>query len=289
MYHLLQRKLKKYYVKHPGKAERMMNDVTLNSEPVRNSRVVTRDKENKNSSKKRGECAVATVNVCDFSDKKQTPPNESESKNLAVPAGREQLSPPSQENLSKLDQELTENANSLQDDHISAKLVRETDEDGSGEQKDRTCSILSDGGIEISRKTSFNYSSVEVMPVNGRRLSLNLSHISVESKATTDKESSTMNLDEKKERDGKETAVTKSEDSPRRISETKSVAPQERNSPRPSGPNAPSIGKVSLINAKIVSIPLQQMKLDSPEKVIKGFISFSSRNSGVSVFYFHKH
>lgn len=244
-----------------------MNDVTYNSESVRDSRGAGREKENKNSSKKRAECAVATVNVCDFIDKEESTPNEAglETKNLAVPAGREELSSPSRENLSKLDGELSENASSRQSDGTSTKFESETDGDVSSEQKDRTCSILSDAGIEISRKTSFNYSSVEVMAVNGRKMSMNLSHISLESKATVNKESSEQN-----EQEGKENAVNSHEVSPRRIIETKPITSQEKNSPRHSNPNTPSIGKVSLINAKIVSIPLQQMKLDSPDKVSNG-------------------
>lgn len=263
VYHLLQRKLKKYYVKHPGKAERTMNDVTYNSESVRDSRGAGRDKENRNSSKKRAECAVATVNVCDFNNKEESTPNEAglETKNLAVPAFREELSSPSRENLSKLEGELSENTTSPQGDQVSAES--ETNGDASGEQRDRTCSILSDAGIEISRKTSVNYSSVEVMGVNGRKLSMNLSHISLESKATFNKESNEQNGQE-----GKESAVNSHEVSPRRTVETKSITSQERTSPRHSGPNTPAIGKVSLINAKIISIPLQQMKLDSPDKVI---------------------
>ncbi len=258
VYHLLQRKLKKYYVKHPGKAERTMNDVTYNSASVRDSRGAGRDKENRNSSQKKAECTVATVNVCDFNDKEESTPNETglETKNLAIPAGREELSSPSRENLSKLDVDLSEDANGPQNNGISAKIKNETDGDASDEQRDRTCSILSDAGIEISRKTSLNYSSVEVMGVNGRRLSMNLSHISLESKATFNKESSEQNGQE-----GKENAVNSHEVSPRRT-------PQERTSPRHSNPNTPAIGKVSLINAKIISIPLQQMKLDPPDKVI---------------------
>ncbi|KAL9969303.1 hypothetical protein ACROYT_G021502 [Oculina patagonica] len=256
VYHLLQRKLKKYYVKHPGKAERTMNDVTYNSASVRDSRGAGRDKENRNSSQKKAECTVATVNVCDFNDKEESTPNETglETKNLAIPAGREELSSPSRENLSKLDVDLSEDANGPQNNGISAKIKNETDGDASDEQRDRTCSILSDAGIEISRKTSLNYSSVEVMGVNGRRLSMNLSHISLESKATFNKESSEQNGQE-----GKENAVNSHEVSPRRT-------PQERTSPRHSNPNTPAIGKVSLINAKIISIPLQQMKLDPPDK-----------------------
>ena len=268
VYHLLQRKLKRYYVKHPGEAGRVMNDVTFNSEPVRNSSTATPELEIRNSSKKRREFAVTTVNACDFNDKKQTTPNETkpESEKLTLPcAGREQLSSPSKENLSKLDEELAENPKSLhQDDPISEKSINEIDEDNSSEQKDRTCSVLSDGGIEISRKDSCNYSSVQVMAVNGRRLS----HISVESKAETSKKSATVDLDEKNEQEGKESTVNNHENSSRRISETKSVAPQGRISPRLSAPNTPSIGKVSPINAKIISIPLQPMKMEFPEKVI---------------------
>lgn len=272
VYHLLQRKLRRYYIKHPRKAERTMNDVTNNSESVtnnyesvRNSRGASRDKENKNAIKKRAECKVATVEACDFNDKQEATPNEAglETKNLAVPGGREELLSPSQENLSKLDGELSENASSLQGDLISEKLESETGGDASGEQKDRTCSVLSDAGIEISRKTSCNYSSVEVVGVNGRTLSMNLSHILIESKATVDKESSEHN-----EQERKENAVNSPGESPRRVTETKTVTPQERTSPRHSRANTPSIGKVSLINAKIISIPLQQMKLDSPDKVI---------------------
>ena len=265
VYHLLQRKLRKYYIKHPEKAEPTINDVTYNSESVRNSRGADRDKENRTPSKTRAECPVATVNACDFNDKEESTQNEAglETKNLAAPAAREQLSSSSRENLSKLDKEIPANDSSLQGNGISAKIESETDGDASSEQKDRTCSVLSDAGIEISRKTSFNYSSVEVMAVNGRKLSLNLSHISLESKATVNKESSEQNGEE-----GKENALNNREETPRRVPETKPMAPQERTSPRHSNTNTPSIGKVSLINAKIISIPLQQSKLDSPDKVI---------------------
>lgn len=64
--------------------------------------------------------------------------------------------------------------------------------------------LLSDAGIEISRRTSCNYSSVEVGGggVNGRKLSMNLLHILIESKATVDKEST-----EHKELERKENTV----------------------------------------------------------------------------------
>lgn len=257
VYHLLQRKLKRYYVKHPGKADHTINDVAFNSEPIRNSPTVTPELENKNSSKKRREFAVTAVNACDFNDKMQTTPNETtlESEKLAVPReGREQLSSPSQENLSLLDEELAENPNSShQGDPISEKSINGIDDDNSSEKKDRTCSVLSDDRIEISRKDSCNYSSVEIMAVNGRRLS----HTSGESK----------DLEDKNEPEVKETTVNNHENSSRRISETKFVAPQEKNSPRLSTPNTPSIGKVSPINAKIISIPLQSMKMEFPDKV----------------------
>lgn len=245
-----------------------MNDVTRNSEfetnnseSVRNSRGASQDKENKNAIKKRAECKAATVKACDFNDKQESTSNESglETKNLTVPAGRKELHSLSQENLSKLDGDLLENARNIQGDMISEKLESETDRDASGEQKDRTCSVLSDAGIEISRKTSCNYSSVEVAGVNGRKLSMNLSHILIESKATVDKESTEQN-----EQERKENTVNTRVGSPRRVIETKHAG----SSPRHSRANTPSIGKVSLINAKIISIPLQQMKLDSPDKVI---------------------
>lgn len=59
--------------------------------------------------------------------------------------------------------------------------------------------LLSDAGIEISRRTSCNYSSVEVAGVNGRKLSMNLLHILIESKATVDKESTEHKELERKE------------------------------------------------------------------------------------------
>ena len=255
-----------------------MNDVTRNSETVtnnseslannsesvRNSRGASQDKENKNAIKKRAECKVATVKACDFNDKQESASNEAglQTKNLTVPAGRKDLHSPSQENLSKLDGELSENASSLQGDLASEKSEGESDRDVSDEQKDRTCSVLSDTGFEISRKTSCNYSSVEVAGVNGRKLSTNLSHILVESKATVDKEPTEQNEQEK------ENTVNNREESPRRAIDTSTAAPKERSSPRHSQANTPSIGKVPLTNAKIISIPLQQMKLDSPDKVI---------------------
>ena len=249
--------------------------VTNNSESVRNSRGASQDKENKNAIKKRTECKVATVKACDFNDKQESTPNEVtsneaglETKHLTVPAGGKELHSPSQENLSKIDGELVENASSLQGDRISEKLESEIDRHASGEEKDRTCSVLSDAGIEISRRTSCNYSSVEVAGVNGRRLSKNLSHILIESKTTVDKEST-----EHDEQEGKENAVNSSVKSPRRVIETKHAGPQERSSPRHLRANTPSIGKVSLKNAKIISIPLQQMKLDSPDKVITQNVS----------------
>ena len=234
--------------------------VTNNSESVRNSRGASQDKENKNAIKKRAECKVATVKPCDFNDKQESTSKEGlETKNLMIPAGRKELPSSSQENLSKLDGELLENANSLQGDLITEKLESETDRDVSVEQKDRTCSVLSDAGIEISRKTSCNYSSVEVAGVNGQKLSMNLSHILIESKATVDKESTDHNEEERKEN-----TVNSRVESPRRVTESKHAGL----SPRQSRANTPSIGKVPLINAKIISIPLQQIKLDSSDKVI---------------------
>ena len=293
VYHLLQRKLRRYYSKHPRKAVRTMNDVTRNaesvknnsesvtnnsesvknnsesvtnnSESVRNSRGASQDKENKHAIKRRAECKVATVKACDLNEKQESTSDEAglEREKVAVAAGRKELISHSQENLSKLDGELTENASSPQDDLISGELESKTDGDASGEQKDRTCSVLCDAGIEISRKTSCNYSSVEVAGVNGRKLSMNLSHILIESKATVDKESTEHN-----EQERKENTVNSSVGSPRRVIETKPAGPQERSSPRHSRANTPSVGKVSLKNAKIISIPLQQMKLDSPDMVI---------------------
>ena len=255
-----------------------MNDVTRNSETVtnnseslannsesvRNSRGASQDKENKNAIKKRAECKVSTVKACDFNYKQENASNEAglQTKNLTVPAGRKDLHSPSQENLSKLDGELSENASSLQGDLASEKSEGETDRDASDEQKDRTCSVLSDADFEISRKTSCNYSSVEVAGVNGRKLSMNLSHILVESKATVDKEPTEQNEQEK------ENTVNNREESPGRAIDTSTAAPKEKSSPRHSQANTPSIGKVPLTNAKIISIPLQQMKLDSPDKVI---------------------
>ena len=286
-------KLRRYYSKHPRKAERTINDVTRNSESVknnsesvtnnaesvknnsesvtnnsesvRNSRGASQDKENKHAIKKRAECKVATVKACDLNDKQESTSDEAglEKEKASVAAGRKELISHSQENLSKLDGEVTENASSLQHDLISGKLESETDGDASGEQKDRTCSVLCDAGIEISRKTSCNYSSVEVAGVNGRKLSMNLSHILIESKATVDKESTEHN-----EQERKENAVNCHVGSPPRVIETKPAGLQERSSPRHSRSNTPSVGKVSLKNAKIISIPLQQMKLDSPDMVI---------------------
>ena len=268
MYHLLKRKLKKYYIKHPGKVERTTNTETIkeSTETVKNCRGTTEEKENKNPIKKRPECTVATAVVCDFSDKEEKSQKEvkdSDSKKLEVPTRRNQLSSPSQENLSTSNGELSENPSSPKDDLDTAVFESETD----GVEKDVTCCILSGAGIEISRKNSCNYSSVEVMAVKGRRLSLNLSHISVESKVTVGdeplKNTSVKNLEETVENSEKE--------SPRR-SEAMPNIPQEKTSksPRHSGCNAPSIGKVSLINSKVISIPLQQAKQDSPDKVITG-------------------
>lgn len=244
---------------------RNSESVTNNSESVRNSRGASQDKENKHAIKKRVECKVATVKACDLNDKQESTSDDagSEREKVSVPAGRKELISHSQENLSKLDGELTENASSLQGDLISEKLESETDRDASDEQKDRTCSVLCDAGIEIYRKTSCNYSSVEVAGVNGRKLSMNLSHILIESKATVDKESTEHN-----EQERKGNTVNNRVGSPRGVTETKPAAPQERSSPRHSRAHPPSVGKVSLKNAKIISIPLQQMKLDSPDKVI---------------------
>ena len=288
MYHLLQRKLTRYYIKHPRKATRNSESVTNNtesvtnnsecvtnntesvtnnyesvtnnSESVTNSRGTSQDKENKNAIEKRAECKVATVKACDFNDKQKSASNEDlETKNLTVPVGRKELHSSSQDNLSKLDGELLENVSSPQGDVITEKLESETDGDVSVEQKDRTCSVLSDAGIEISRKTSCNYSSVEVAGENGQKLSMNLSHIFIEGKATVDKETAEHNEEERKEN-----TVNSRVESPRRVTESKHAGP----SPRHSRANTPSIGKVPLINAKIISIPLQQIKLDSSDKVI---------------------
>jgi len=292
VYHLLKRKLTKYYIKHPGKAERLLNAERIkgSSETVKNSKETVQEKDNENQVKKRPECTVPTAVVCDFNDKTVKTQKEEEkedikdidSKKLTVPTCRKRLSSQSQENLSAASkEELSENIGSPKDDKDSEKFDSETN----GVESDKTCSILSSAGIEISRKNSLNYSSVEVMAVKGRKLSLNLSHISVESKATADNESlkntSAKNLDEQDGKEKKEAAENDQKESPRRV-ETIPNLPQEKTSksPRHSVPNTPSIGKVSLINAKVISIPLQQTKQDSPDKVKFNHRRFSLPQSG---------
>ena len=277
VYHLLKRKLKKYYIKHPGKAQRPTNTDTVkqSTQSVRNSSETVQEKENKNQVIKRPECTVATAVVCDFNDKEEKTQRENQevkdedSKKLKVSTCRRRLSSPSQEDLSVLNGELSENAGSPRNDTDTGKL---DEDEADGVEKDETCSVLSTAGIEITRKDSLNYSSVEVMTVKGHKLSLNLSHISLESKVTVDQEllknASDKNLEEHGDRESKETAENVFKESPRRAELIPSL-PQDKTSksPRHPGPNTPSIGKVSLINSKIISIPLQQTKQDSPDKV----------------------
>ena len=274
VYHLLRRKLKKYYIKHPGKAQRPTNADTMkeSTESTRKSRETAQEKEKKNQVIKRPQCTVPTAVVCDFNDKEDKTQKEdqeekdSDSKKLKVPTCRRRLSSPSHEDLSALNGEHSEDVGSPRNDKGTEKLGEdETD----GVEKDETCSVLSTAGIEITRKDSLNYSSVEVMAVKGRRLSLNLSHISLESKVTVDqvpmKNASDKNLDEHGDTESKETAENVMKESPRRapsLAQDKTLK-----SPRQPGSNTPSIGKVSLINSKIISIPLQQTKQDSPDKV----------------------
>ena len=151
------------------------------------------------------------------------------------------------------------------------KLVRNTTgENGNdAEEKDETCSILSSTGIEISRKNSFNYSSAEVMAVKGRRLSLNLSHISVGGKATTEQETmknTSENDISEREVEERKNFTENGQGSPRR-SEGSPPEDKSSKSPRNSVPATPSIGKVSLINAKVISIPLPRTKEDPGDKV----------------------
>ena len=287
MYHLLKRKLKKYYIKHPEKAKLITDAETIkgSTESVKDSRGIAQDKENKNPIKNKPECIVATAVVCDFNDKEeiiqkeQKEGNDSDSKKLEVPTCRKRLSSASSENLSTPNGELPESkTDTPKEDAVTSKLESETD----GAEKSETCNIFSSAGIEISRKNSCNYSSVEVMAIKGRRLSLNLSHISVESKITLDEEplknSSVENIDEHSER--KETTVEDKMVSPRRVDTMPNLTQEKtlQKSPRHTTPNTPSkVGKVSLINSKVISIPLQPTRQDSSvDKVITGNRPFYS-------------
>lgn len=277
VYHLLRRKLKKYYINHPAKAQRTTNAESIkdNIESVKNYWETNQEKENKNQAIKRPECSVATVVACDFDDKdektlkEEQEVNDSESKKLKVPICRRRLSSQSQENLSASNEELTENKTSNQNERDTEKLNDETD----AAENDETCNVLSNTGIEISRKNSLNYSSVEVMAVKGHRLSLNLSHISLESKVTAGQQSlkntSGENFDVHGDSEKQEPGESALKHSPGRVDIMPSLTSQDKTSksPRHPGPNAPSISKVSLINAKIISIPLQQSKQDSSDKV----------------------
>ena len=146
-------------------------------------------------------------------------------------------------------------------DADSAKLENETEHT----DKPETCNIFSNAGIEISRKDSCNYSSVEVMAVKGRSLSLNLSHISVESKATGDelKDTSGEKLNERGGRENEENGTKDKTASPRFSEAMPALTKDNRTqkSPRNAVPSTPSkVGKVSV--TKVISIPLQHKKQD---------------------------
>ena len=222
--------------------------------------------QSKNESKKRTECSLATAEVCDFNEKEHKAQKQDheikdvESSKLKAPSCRSRLSSHSQEKLS-------ETVGVSDDNKTSEKHNEENGNDA--EDKDETCSILSSTGIEISRKNSFNYSSAEAMAVKGRRLSMNLSHISVGGKTTTDQETmkntSENDLSER-EVEERKNSTEDSQGSPRR-SEGSPPEDKSSKSPRNSVPATPSIGKVSLINAKVISIPLPRTKEDSGDKV----------------------
>lgn len=271
VYHLLKRKLKKYNNKHPGKARRSSKESV---ESVKTCRESAQEIRSKTESIKRNEFAVATAEVCDFNEKENTAQkedhdevNDSDSSKLHVPSCRTRLSSHSQEKLSSLNGELSTDVGGFDDGKDGEKLKDEQEH----AEIDETCNVLSNAGIEISRKNSLNYSSVEVMAVKGRRLSMNLSHISVESKATKDQETlkntpaeDIAELGDKERKD----AVENTKESPRPCENSPSLSQDKTSkSPRHSVPTTPSIGKVSLINAKIISIPLPQAKEDSADKV----------------------
>ena len=275
VYHLLRRKLKKYYIRHPEKAKLMANAeiISANTESVKDSGGTAQEKENKNIIKKRHECPVATAVVCDFNgneEKTQNGLKESDSKKLDVPMNRNRLSSASSENLSVPNRKLPEGKNGSMSVSDSYKLEKGTDD----ADKPETCSIFSNAGIEISRKDSCNYSSVEVMAVKGRSLSVNLSHISVESKATGDelKETSVEKLNERGGRENEENETKDKTGSPRFSEAMPALAKDNitQKLPRNAGPSTPSkVGKVSVFNSKVISIPLQHKKQDSvADKVV---------------------
>ena len=277
VYHLLQRKLKKYYIRHPEKAKLMANaEITsANSESVisKDSCGTAQEKDNKNIVKKRHECTVATAVVCDFNaneEKTQNGHKKSDSTKLDVLLNRNRLSSASSENLSAPKEKLPEGKNGSVGDDDSAKLENETERT----DKPETCNIFSNAGIEISRKDSCNYSSVEVMAVKGRSLSLNLSHISVESKATGDelKDTSADKLNERGGRENVENGTKDKTGSPRFSEAMPALTKDNRTqkSPRNAVPTTPSkVGKVSVFNSKVISIPLQHKKQDSvADKVV---------------------
>lgn len=293
VYHLLKRKLKKYSNKHRVKSRRSLGQES--TESVRNCHESNQEIQSKNESKQRTECSLATAEVCDFNEKEHKAQKQDyeikdvESSKLKAPSCRSRLSSHSQDVLSMSNEKLSETVGASDDDKTNEKHNGESGNDA--EEKDETCSILSSTGIEISRKNSFNYSSAEVMAVKGRRLSLNLSHISVGGKATTEhetmKNTSENDLSER-EVEERKNFTENAQGSPRR-SEGSPPEDKSSKSPRNSVPATPSIGKVSLINAKVISIPLPRTKEDPGDKVKVNKRRFSfpqsclpSKNLGIS-------
>lgn len=271
VYHLLKRKLKKYNNKHPVKSRRSSGQER--TESVRNCHESAQEIPSKNESKKRAECPLATAQVCDFNEKEHKALKQDheikdvESLKLKAPSCRSRLSSHSQDMLSASNEKLSETVGASDDDKASENHNEENDNDAA--EKDETCSILNSTGIEISRKNSFNYSSAEVMAVKGRRLSMNLSHISVEGKVTTEQETLKNTPENDLSERGVEEKRNSTENAPGSPRRPENSPPENNSSksPRNSVPATPSIGKVSLINAKVISIPLPRTKEDLGDKV----------------------
>ena len=264
VYHLLQRKLKKYCIRHPEKAKLNTNTETVaaNTVSAKDFCGTVKEKENRNTITMRHECTVAREVVFGFDgneEKTQNGVKESVSKELEASINRNRLSSASLENLSAPKEKFTGATNRSLGDTDFRKL--------------ETCNIVSSAGIKISRKDSCSYSSVDVMAVKVRSLSLNLSHISVESKVTGDELKHT-SAEKLNEHGGQEMEKNETKDkmgSPR-FSDAMAAITLEKTqkSSRNTCPNTRSeIGKVSVITSSVVSIPLQHTRQASlTDKVI---------------------
>ena len=281
VYHLLCRKLNKFYIEHPGKMNAFKEARPNNCAPEKTTSIVEtrtrspatwRKTKELNFSEDNVQTVVSSLNGWDSKEKENI---DEDLCKINVPACRARLSSPSREDLSEGNVPDSNEIDKVPDSPSTANVDSEPREDETNEKKERSCSLSSETGLEISRKISCNCSSAEVMNMNGRKLSFNLlSHISIESKSTAANETprnTSLKTSSLNNVANHLLSETGSRVSLTRLDAIKHDDMGKEHNVKPSSkprPKEMSIGKVSPFNARIISIPLTPVKRNSVDKVI---------------------